>query len=77
MKERSTKEFLAIHGVVCSKCAGQFSSVDDTIVGGSHYYHLKCDNCGEEFDFSTYDFKLHPKGTSEATFWINRINEDK
>ncbi len=42
----------------CPECKVPLNCLSCWIGGGSHYWHLGCPKCKEEFQFDTYRFKL-------------------
>jgi hypothetical protein len=39
-------------------CDKPLTTLEDYYGGGSHYWHLKCDHCNNEYVYDTYEFKL-------------------
>ena len=54
LHSRGASEACPIDGTV-------LSCVNDYIGGGSHYWHLRCDQCSREYYFDTYRFCLEPR----------------
>ena len=54
------RECIGNRGQSCPHCVIPLTCLNDYIGGGSHYWHLRCDQCEREYSFDTYRFKLEP-----------------
>ena len=46
------------HEQRCPACLQKLKTLTNYVGGGSHYWHLQCPKCEEEYDYDTYRFKL-------------------